>query len=221
MQSNIIMESSQVVTLPKDYIDRDIPERLLKAFTGRITPNDEELNEEATWINEHIFTKNKPNNENILRILKAFRINHLDLPYLYTYQNNLYNTQVITIEQIWEIVRLDSEWTEFYRKKQNIITSIKNAIKQHVGKYQYILRYIQNAKNIYEIEDVEGMILYNEAKIISEYPSKERNIDANKDEVKKCSDLIRIKIDEFVNKFCLLLNEIGRASCRERGSSPG
>eukprot|EP01083_Nonionella_stella_P000049 139_1 len=110
-----------------EIINTDIPERLQE----RIEKTDDEqiteiaLNKEAQWISSQpYFMKlralNRPiSNEVIIIFLKYFRINHYDVPYIFTYLRDEYPLD-IERQDIWKMDELDDKYQQIYLRKRNI-----------------------------------------------------------------------------------------------------
>eukprot|EP01022_Parablepharisma_sp_SALTPOND_P012496 TRINITY_DN1607_c0_g1_i1.p1 TRINITY_DN1607_c0_g1~~TRINITY_DN1607_c0_g1_i1.p1 ORF type:complete len:1819 (-),score=141.65 TRINITY_DN1607_c0_g1_i1:4604-9991(-) len=193
------------------YIQTDVPERVLHALKDRLVPDESELVQEASWIHAQLHEPRKCTPENIRKFIETFRTDHLDPPYTYTYKTELYDSEVLNKTTIWEILRLDRDWTDFYKRKNAVLARVKTAVKVLGGRFAYLEEHAMNANNLYEVEDVEKVIDFNEAVNMAKNISKE-NVSAPIAELnEKQQEIARwraLGLHELIERFSLSADKL-------------
>jgi len=125
-----------------EVIKVDIPERLYIRLKGRLEPTDEELEEEAKWIYK---TKKRWKNyhapeekvvASIKGVLKHFRKDKFDIPFLATYRCYLFQ-QELQVNDFYEIYEMDMEWCNFLKTKKAIEDRL-DGIRTHIPNSEMI-----------------------------------------------------------------------------------
>lgn len=95
----------------------------------------------------------------IIQILLSYKEDLNDIPYIVTYQRNLYEPE---LEPVWKIFDYDAEWNKLFEMKQNLSKSfeiIRKIAIEDQNKADLIYdRYIENAKSLNELQDIEVYI---------------------------------------------------------------
>lgn len=138
-------------------------------------------------------------------MLEFHKKNLDDIPYIVTYRRNIYEPE-LSPKDIWKIFELDREWNKLFEIKTNLSKAFENikkiALPSDRADNMYI-RFIENAKSITQLNDMETYIdflkemHYNELQIQSEDSSK--ILRPNKSS--QIQNFRRYKIDEFARKF--------------------
>jgi len=108
----------------------DIPERLYIRLKGRLEPSEHELEEEAKWIytTKKHWKKHQAGEERIIEsitsVLKHFRKNYFDIPFISTYRCYLFQ-QELEPSDFYEIYEMDLEWNNFLKTKRSIIEKVQ------------------------------------------------------------------------------------------------
>lgn len=107
-----------------DIAEKDIPERLQIKLSGRLNPSDAELEKETDWVfnniidtlaasgGQMIYQKIQDIKAKILKTLKFFRCENLDIPFITKYKMNELIPELETTD-IWRIFNLDIEYGKF------------------------------------------------------------------------------------------------------------
>jgi len=218
-----VMEEIEPSDELNELVHKDLPERVLRNLKDRLPPMEGELEEEAKWIKDQLPETNKASAENIRKYLEAYRVEHLDAPYIYTYRFDLYDNQVLSNEIIWDILRLDKNWAAFYQRKNAILNRVKKAASKLEGKYDYICEYTRNAKNIFEVEDAETFISFSEALTLSSNIPKD-NINAIipglSEKQQEIAKLHALKFGDLTSRFTLMAKEMDENIEEKKKSQP-
>jgi len=182
----------------KEIIQMDVPERIYKNLGSRLKLEENELCEESNWIYGSLSEndRKKFSTDDISKFLELYRKDHYDIPYIYTYLKEMYNSNIFSQEILWEIIRLDEEFPAFYQEKKTLIAKISSYNSQIGGKYQYLLNHLSKIYSTLEMLDFKAFINFSDSLIstqISELSEKQQEIAKFKIS----------KIDEFVNYFSL------------------
>jgi transcription elongation factor SPT6 len=138
-------------------------------------------------------------------VLEFHKKNLDDIPYIVTYRRNIYEPE-LSPKDIWKIFELDREWNILFEMKYNLSKAFDNikkiALSDDRADYMYI-RFIENAKSITELNDMETFIdflkemHYNEFQNLSEEFSK--NLRPNKSS--QIQNFRKYNIDKFSKIF--------------------
>jgi transcription elongation factor SPT6 len=198
----------------------DIPERIQRQFTEeQLYRLVGEIDLEAEWIMERMKTSSA-NMENVNAIKKKiimaldyYKKDNLEAPYIVYYRSMNLEPE-LNVAEIWKIFELDKEWNKLSDYKENIrkqFAQVRNSLEENKAEV-FESRYIDHAKTIRELNDVEAHIHY-----LKEFYQEEMQDDeSNKKEKKnirpiKRSFLQEIKanrIHDFARKFSLTASEL-------------
>lgn len=142
----------------------DIPERLYVRLKGRLEPTEAELEEEAKWIyaskkhwkGNHVGEEKMV--ESIKNLLRNFRKNHFDIPFIATYRFYLYQ-QELQPTDCYKIYELDLEWSSFLKSKKAIEQKL-DEIRPHIQDADMIDECLALATSNNELQDVHNFITF-------------------------------------------------------------
>ncbi len=151
-----------------------------------------------SYENQIVSTKKK-----IEAVLEFYKKNLDDIPYIVTYKRNIYEPELAP-KDVWKIFELDREWNKLYELKQQISKTFeiikRDALSEDISDIMQ-LRYIENAKSITQLNDIEVYIEFlkemHEFQNLSEKSSK--NLRPNKSS--QIQNFRKYHIDDFARKF--------------------
>lgn len=188
-----------------EILKADIPERLFMRLKGRMNPTDDELESEAKWIYQHkdhwkkySVTEEKVV-ESIKGVLKLFRKDHYDIPFLNTYRSYLYQ-QELQASDFYEIYELDKEWNNFLKTKVAIQDRLE-AIRTLIPQVEIIDEFLSQATNNDDLEDVHYYLAF-QSKINPEI-AKKQSSNTRESRKKQFQKIIDAKINEFAAQLVL------------------
>lgn len=112
-----------------EIVEKDIPERLQIKLAGRLNPADAEIETESEWIFNIIIDSLEQSKEQsfaskiqevkkkICKVLKFFRCESLDIPFITKYRQNELIPE-LTPNDVWKIFSLDIEYGKFQVQKK-------------------------------------------------------------------------------------------------------
>ncbi len=186
----------------------DIPERLTKSLSA---PQQDELEKESDWIAgilaptlSHHQISVSGAAQNLQAALRCVRQEHFDLPYLYTYRQERYDSAVLSKELLWEALRLDREWPAHFQRLDDQKRRLQLA--GAAGQWAYLRDFV--VKSAAELQDVERFLDFHAA---AEAGKKEREDKRPDDEMKKAFSERQMEVarrtalglGEFAAKFSL------------------
>ena len=132
----------------------DIPERLQTRLVDK-KPSEEEIKQEALWIFNKMPRFQDRMAENILKkiekILKAMRVDALEVPYIATYMKDLYCPE-FTSDQLWELYDYDEKWIHFYQRKINL-TKLFQSIRSSTFDYLNVLDHSETEEELTDLQN--------------------------------------------------------------------
>lgn len=170
------------------------------------------IDQEADWLIEKFphgsFENIAALKKKIILILESYKCNFDDIPYIVTYKRNFYEPE-LTPKDVWKIFECDREWNKLFEMKANLTKAFetirKVALKDNQMADLIYCRYIENAKSISDLNDMEVYIEFlkelhfdefqnlNEEMIKILRPNKSSQIQTFR----------RNHIDEFARKFSI------------------
>lgn len=112
-----------------EIVEKDIPERLQIKLANRLNPADTEIETESEWIFNIIIDSLEQSKEQsfaskiqevkkkICKVLKFFRCESLDIPFITKYRQNELIPE-LTANDVWKIFNLDIEYGKFQVQKK-------------------------------------------------------------------------------------------------------
>jgi transcription elongation factor SPT6 len=146
----------------------------------------------------------------IIQILLSYKEDLNDIPYIITYQRNLYEPE---LEPIWKIFDYDNEWNKLFEMKINLKKSfeiVRNIAIDDPKKADIIYeRYIENAKSINELQDIEVYIEFLKDLYFEEFNYiNEENKILRPNKSSQIQNFRKFKIDEYSRKFSISAYEL-------------
>ena len=208
----------------------DYPERLLLRYKEEDLPKlQDEIEYETEWMIErlglHINKNDDYRNPNlqdnfitfkkkIKNVLELYKVKYYDCPYIVTYKQSVYKTE-LTENDVWKIFALDRTWQLITEYKKNVINQYEYVSKILVNENMEHLkeRYINRAKSIRELKNMEKYIYFLKEKYYKDYQKEfdSTNIDSDyKLPLKKSfiQEGVKNKLREFCEAFSMSANDV-------------
>ena len=176
----------------------DLPERMQLALKDMPVPT-KKFQAEANWIWKQ--RKEKDNKEMIKNILEAYRKEHYEAPFIYTYRKHLYK-QALEKKDVWEICSLDKKWSYFIEMKKSLqsrLIPIQETFKQ----FGFINEELEKTESMTELEDIKEFVEFyrillkaGQGQGVTEKTKLTRR-------QKEISQLVQQRIPELVGKLML------------------
>ena len=206
-----ILEQEYISKEDKKIIDEDYPERLLLRFKLDELPTlSQEIKPEVEWICEQKNYNDSPNKKKkITTLLELYKKQFLDIPYIITYKYYLFEHE-LQIKDLWEIFELDKEYQKLMDLKKKVMNNF-NSLESYLNEkifHNMKEKYIDNAKNIQELNNMMNYINYNKEKYLSPYSNSSDNKNQGPIRKSTLSVFFSENLDKCSKQFCLDSNDI-------------
>lgn len=182
----------------------DIPERLFVRLKDRLDPTDSELEEEAKWIystKKHwkgYHSGEEKIIESINNVLKHFRKNKFDIPFIATYRSYLFQ-QELQPSDFYEIYEMDLEWDNYLKTRKAIAEKL-DEVRPYVPDVDMIDECLALATSNNDLHDIHQFITFYRNTVPELQTKKSRVRDARR---KNYSKMIDANIDKFAKEIAL------------------
>jgi transcription elongation factor SPT6 len=209
-------ELEEEYATPKDNVIKllDYPERLLRNYTeDQLLSFNKDVDLEAEWILERMKTmiSNVESISNIKKkitlVLEYYKKEFLDIPHIAVYKR-AYIEPELTPKDVWRIFEMDKEWTKMTDYKTNVRKQFSSISHFLEPKKKEIMerRYIDNARSIRELKDMEAFISF--VKELNKGNFEQENVIMRPNKRSQIEQIKDAKINEFATKFSLTSHEV-------------
>ncbi|EGG14259.1 SH2 domain-containing protein [Cavenderia fasciculata] len=123
-----LLEEKHFTDADEDIRKKNVPERL-QTRKGTNYSGEKQTYEEAEWIYEMAYSSKDSRDlrqiETISSILKFIQRDLLEVPFIYTYKKDIFETY-FTLQDLWNIYDLDEKWAHLVNSKRNLEGIINN-----------------------------------------------------------------------------------------------
>ncbi|EGC30112.1 hypothetical protein DICPUDRAFT_41908, partial [Dictyostelium purpureum] len=153
-----LLEEKHFTDADEEIRNKNQPERLQRR-KGSQYAGEEETLEEAQWIYEAAFEGSNTNSEKaveaIAQILKFIQQYQLEIPFIYTYEKDIYEPY-FTLQDLWNIFDLDEKWAHIKVNKKNLEAMGKN--NKTIESYEAVLKEGRSEESISDLYDLFQML---------------------------------------------------------------
>lgn len=164
------LDAKYLTELDVQIKKEDIPERLqarMRARGSSKKPDEDEMFEEAKWINMHAF-EGKQDNKVINQVLQYIKEQHWEIPVI---ANTRREYCPITDEELWRIDEWDEKWDQMYFRREKLMMLAES------GGQNDVINVIQTTCLPGELNDVHDYLLsqIDESKMSRKYTLVKRS----------------------------------------------
>eukprot|EP01132_Coremiostelium_polycephalum_P010934 gene10934-13392_t len=153
-----LLEEKHFTDADEEIRQNNLPERFINR-KGTTYSGDRQTLDEAEWIYDMSFDTKEDRDtkaiETIAHILKFIQRDMLEIPFIYTYEKDIYEPY-FTLQDLWTIFDLDEKWAHIKASKKSLETI--STTNSNLDQYQHILIESKTEENISDLYDLFQMI---------------------------------------------------------------